>query len=259
MLDTYSGSAGLFLKGTRYDVPDDLLKLLPKGSYKKTCAPWEDHVDKQAIELTAAQNKASALRGGAERFAAEAEGLKQKADSLVKPTSQKQADAKKAEQLARQEIARAGKAAENAKKAPSKDNIKKAADLKTKAWQLARENERKSAEFQLAHSELSSALARAELKRLDAEDAKKQARTAAKVLKQLKEKSARAKAKADAEAKEAKDAKSETEQPIDGQIDQPVEQPVDGQIDQPVEQPVEGKGDKPIAERQAAPAGQAGQ
>lgn len=237
MKGTYAGNAGQFLKGMQYDVPDDLLKLLPKGSYEETCAPWDKHVDKQAIELTTAQNKVNDLQVRAERFQAEAEELKQKADSLVAVVAKRQAEAKKAEQAAKQEIARAEKAAKNAEKAPSEDNRKKAADLKAKAWQLAREAERKDAEFQLAHSELSSALARAELKRLDAENAKKQAEAAFKALADLKQKT---------KAKESNDAKPETEQPADT---------VDGQVDESIDK----EGDRQVTEGQAVSARQTGQ
>lgn len=257
MRDTYSGSAGLFLKDMRYDVPDDLLKLLPKGSYEKTCAPWDDHVDKQAVELTAAQNKANDLQGGAERLAAKAEELKQKADSLVKPVAQKQAEAKKTEQLAKQEIARSEKAAENAKKAPSEQNTELAAKLKRKAWWLARKSERKDAEFQLAHSEFAAVLARGELKRLDAEEAKRQAKAAVKALAKLK-----AKAETEAKVQETNDAKPETEQSagtVDGQIDDSDVKHIDDSDVRQIEQPVDGESDKPIAEGQAVPSGQAGQ
>lgn len=82
----------------------------------------------------------------------------------------------------------------------------------------------------------------AELKRLDAEDAKRQARAAVEILNQLKEEIAMAK------AKETDDAKSETEQPantVDQSVDQSVEQPVDEQRDG-------------VAEGQTVPTGQAG-
>jgi len=106
------------------------------------------------------------------------------------------------------------------------------ADLKRNAWQLAREAEKKDAGFQIAHSELSSALARAGLKRLAAEDAKKQAGAATKALQQLKEKIARAK------AKEIDNAKPETGQPA-------------GTVD--------GEGARQVAEGQTVSSGQAGQ
>lgn len=242
MLDTYVGGLGTFPKGHKLDLPPDIIERLPKDNYKKCPAPWDKHVDKQAVELTAAQNKVNDLRAKAERFQTEAEELKQRADLLVGGVAKKQADARKAEQVAKQEIARSEKAADNAKKAPSEQNTKSAADLKAKAWQLAREDERKDAEFHLAHSELSAALARGGLKRLDAEDTERRARAATKVLEQLKEKIAR--------AKESNDAKSKTEQPADA---------VDGQIDESIDKPVDGEGARQVAEGQAVPSGQAGQ
>lgn len=132
MTDTYVGGIGTFPKGHKLDLPQDTIKQLPKKCFKETCAPWEKHVDKQAVELAAAQNTANDSQAKAEQLAAKAEELKQKADSLVKPTSQKQAEAKKAEQAAKQQIAQAEKAANNAEKSSSEGNLKKAEDLKAK-------------------------------------------------------------------------------------------------------------------------------
>lgn len=39
--ETYIGPAGTFLKDGPYDLPKSVIKRLPKGSYKKTCAPWD--------------------------------------------------------------------------------------------------------------------------------------------------------------------------------------------------------------------------
>ena len=85
MLDTYVGGIGTFPKGHKLDLPPDIIKQLPKDCYKKCPAPWDDHIDKQAIEFAAAKNKANDLRVKAEQLAAAAEELKQKADSLVAP------------------------------------------------------------------------------------------------------------------------------------------------------------------------------
>jgi hypothetical protein len=41
MKKTYIGPAGTFLKDGPYDLPKATIKRLPKGSYKKTCAPWD--------------------------------------------------------------------------------------------------------------------------------------------------------------------------------------------------------------------------
>jgi hypothetical protein len=41
MKETYIGPAGTFLKDGPYDLPESTIKRLPKGSYKKTCAPWD--------------------------------------------------------------------------------------------------------------------------------------------------------------------------------------------------------------------------
>ena len=41
MKKTYIGPAGTFLKDGPYDRPQATKSSLPKGSYKKTCAPWD--------------------------------------------------------------------------------------------------------------------------------------------------------------------------------------------------------------------------
>jgi len=218
MLDTYVGGIGTFPKGHKLDLSPDIIEHLPKDCFKKCPAPWDAQKDTKAIKQARLEGNARDAQAWAEILQDKAEQLKQKADSLVAPVGEKQAEAKKAEQLAKQEIARAEKASKNTDKAPSEQNTKLATDLKRNAWQLARESEKRDAEFQLAHAELTGYLARAELKRLKAEDAKRQAETAAKVITNLKEKAeTQAKAKANAEAKakakaeaEAK-AKAETE------------------------------------------------
>jgi len=43
MKNTYSGPWGLFLKGVKYDLPKATIKHLPKSSYAKCKAPWEEH------------------------------------------------------------------------------------------------------------------------------------------------------------------------------------------------------------------------
>ena len=46
MNSTYAGSIGLFAKDCKYDLPADIIKHLPKGSFKKTVAPWDEQKDK---------------------------------------------------------------------------------------------------------------------------------------------------------------------------------------------------------------------
>ena len=41
MKTTYTGPAGAFIGDAPYDLPEDTLKQLPKGSYEQTKAPWD--------------------------------------------------------------------------------------------------------------------------------------------------------------------------------------------------------------------------
>lgn len=51
MKDTYVGGIGDFYKDRKYYLPDDIVKLLPKGSWQKTCPPWEEQTDPVAVKL----------------------------------------------------------------------------------------------------------------------------------------------------------------------------------------------------------------
>ena len=42
MKSTYAGELGLFVRDVKYDLPSDVVKKLPKGSFKKIKAPWDE-------------------------------------------------------------------------------------------------------------------------------------------------------------------------------------------------------------------------
>jgi len=59
---TYSGPLGLFVVGQSYDVPENIAKGLPKGTWKKCKAPWEANVDEAAVRLNKARADVEAAK-----------------------------------------------------------------------------------------------------------------------------------------------------------------------------------------------------
>jgi len=53
MKKTYSGTLGSFYRGGKYDLPEKTIKQLDKDCYEKTCAPWDEHVDRKAAKHNA--------------------------------------------------------------------------------------------------------------------------------------------------------------------------------------------------------------
>jgi len=173
MTDTYVGGVGTFPKGHKFDLALDILAHLPKGCYKETCAPWEEHKDSKAIELAAAHNKAKDLKVRAEQF-------------------QTKADAAKEELLAfNEQLGAARKAAKAVKKKDSKNRA-----AQKIFWQHRK-----------AEGQYEVLLATKALKELEADDAKREVETLIKAAEAKAQKQAEEKAKAEAEAK----AKAEAE------------------------------------------------
>ncbi len=165
MTKTYTGAVGPFARGCRYDLPERTVALLTdkggKKCWKRSCAPWEDHVDQKAVRAAQARAGYEIARARAIKLAAEADDLKQKADAYVISARAAQAVSRKAEKEAVAAKTAAGKKG-------ASDNARK------KALGLARESEKAAAMFQIAHSGLTTLLAQSELKRLEAEDAKRE-------------------------------------------------------------------------------------
>lgn len=165
MTGTYVGHHGHFVKGIKYDVPADTAGELPKGSWKETCAPCEEHTDPKAVKIAEARARFEAAKLEHATLKAEAEALSKAADSLVHPTAVKKAEASKAET--------AVTAAESAVKKPWKKGVTNS--IKRRFGQLARAHERADQEFEKATARLRLAMAEARLKALDAEDAAREA------------------------------------------------------------------------------------
>ena len=195
MLDTYIGGIGTFPKGHKFDLAPDILQHIPEDSYKKTCAPWEEHKDTKAIERAKLNTKAKDAQLWADLLQDKADEAKQKADQLVSPAAQKQREAKKAKDAAKKIV-----------KLAEKKNATN--EIKKQAFALAREDTRKDLEFQKAQGQLMVALAEARLKQMEADDAKCEAERLARAAKAEAQKQAEEKAKAKAEAKAKKEAEA---------------------------------------------------
>ncbi len=96
MKDTYQGSVGLFIKDQRYDVPMDIIKLLPKGSFEECKAPWDEHVDEEAVQIAEADAEAKKARLFADKLQTETEQARGKIKQLGSVIKSNQAEIKKA-------------------------------------------------------------------------------------------------------------------------------------------------------------------
>jgi len=159
--------AGPYYLGQRLDLPDRIVaevRTMGKGNLRQTCPPWEDHLDRGALELAGRQARCAEAQALAEKLAAEADALA----PLVEPLTAPAAEAQKAATRAQQKANSAAKKAEG----------KNATDaVKQKAAGLAREADRASLDSIQCNARLQLALAEARLKRLDAKDAARHAKT----------------------------------------------------------------------------------
>lgn len=195
MTKTYAGALGVFPADQKIDLPEDIIEKLPKNSFKKICAPWDEQKDTKAIKKAELIGKAKSAILWADILQQKADKLYEKANSLVAGVTQKQKEAVKTKAVADKVV----KIAE--KKSASDDD-------KRQAFDLAREAERKNNEHLKAAGELAMALADARLKQMEAEDAKQNA-------KEL-----------------AEQAGIPFDEPVDKQVDEPVDQSVDESADQ---------------------------
>jgi len=156
MKSTYAGGVGMFIAGQRLDLPPDILEHIPTDSYHECKAPWDEHIDPLAVQARVVEKATE----HASRLAELYEQARAKADAMVGSVSQAQAELDNADKAARE----ASKAADKAKGEGKKR-------LQAEAYGSARVHERASAVYQIAHAQLRIALADADLKRLDADDA----------------------------------------------------------------------------------------
>lgn len=194
MLDTYVGGIGTFPKGHKLDLAPDILEHIPKGSYKKSCAPWEEKKDVRAIEQAKLKAEVKDTQLWADILQSKADEARQKADQLMHPASEKQDEAKRANE-------KAGKAANVAKKKDATD------EDKGRALELVRYANRKDLEHQKTQGQLMVTMAEAGLKQMEADNAKREAEKLTKTAEAEAKKQAEKKAKAEAKAKAMAKAK----------------------------------------------------
>jgi len=203
MLETYVGVAGIFAGRVRYDLPESTLKQIPNKFRKNSSPPWEDASiipDLRRPEQPAVDARRSyeIVKAWAKQLAGEAEAVRQAAGAAVKPTAEAQAAAKIAEA-----------AALHAKKAAEKKNATN--KQKKKAIVLAREYERLDALHEIAVCKMRRLMAEHTLKRLETENAAKEASRLAEKLRTGAEKS----------GKDATEDDGKPEQPATDSAEQP--------------------------------------
>ncbi len=220
MLDTYVSGNGSFFKDLKYDLPPDTIKLLPKGCYKKCCAPWDEHKDQVAIDLAAAKTKAGETKQWADIVQDKADKAKTKAEALDAAGEIKDAEVKKAEEFRYTATVKAEMAANAAKKdGASQGDKKQDRKLTAEAERLAMVHDRELLLLRKAGAEYSVVLADYDLLQFDADRALEKAEAAAKAVEDTEAKIAKTKAdakekanaKIEAEAKAQADAEAKTE------------------------------------------------
>ncbi len=202
MKSTCEGSAGMFIKGDKYDLPPGVVKLLPKGEYEDICAPWDEHKDEDAARLYSLQGQLEGLRSKAERLANEIEADRRKADKLVAESAQTQAIADEAGITAK-------KAVDDAQKENATD------DDKREALRMARIDEIKDAQDMKVKALLQVQLAEIRLKVLDAGDVQTEIEQVESQIAELTAKAAEKKAKAEAEARPKADAEAKAKEDVE--------------------------------------------
>ena len=87
---TYAGEAGLFTKGDKRDVPNDLLGHIPKDCYKRCKPPWEADKAKARADIRKARAETKAQAEGEKN-------AKQKTDNKAGPAGQRPAGQSKSD------------------------------------------------------------------------------------------------------------------------------------------------------------------
>lgn len=172
MTKTYSGVAGLFPNGMRFDLPEATVKQLKiknRKCWKKSNPPWEDYIDREAVKQAEARQGYEIAKAKAELLAGAANAMSQAADACVKPVAEAQAVAKSAQE-------KALKAKDLAERKGATDNQKR------KACGLIREHEKATALFDISMCKMRTLIAQARLKKWEAEDAADEAQRLAQKL-----------------------------------------------------------------------------
>ncbi len=168
------------IKDDRVDLPTQIVRQLPKDSYKKTCAPWDDHKDVEAIEKAQALARVEELLQAADQARATADLSKKKADAIVHPATVAQDLDAAAKKAAEKAIDSYNAAKKHADKNKATEGEKEKADaLLCKQAATVRAHERTDLVQMLAHAELQAGIAKTGLRRMDAEEAEAEYQKAA--------------------------------------------------------------------------------
>lgn len=147
-IETYDAGLGLFVGGTKYDLPPDVLNLISDDFYEETCAPWDEHKDEDAVRLAALQKQLTAAEQKAEQLRSKVVADRQKAEQLIAESAEAEAAAdiidEQVEQLTEQLADLKAAAAE--KKAEVKAEAKAKAEAEAKAKAEAEAKEKADAE-----------------------------------------------------------------------------------------------------------------
>lgn len=148
-LKTWQGPEGLFFKGLEYDVDDAVLEKIGSKKfskkrlwYKEVPAWWDAQKDERAVRVAELQGAIAKATVELERLEDELLNMQYRAGpsegSAVDVLENAEHDHERAEQLFRQVVVKAEKAAANAAKKPTEANIKKAEDLDAEVFAAAR-------------------------------------------------------------------------------------------------------------------------
>lgn len=179
---TYSGPEGVFAKGRRIELPAEKVNRIKSKFYEKSCPPWEDHLDRAAVDQAAARdamakanqhlsNLQAAAGNAAEKVSCSKKAFEDLAertlaiDGLIEKAEKR--DAKKSKQLGDTKTPRSNK---------EKDAYavfeNEAADARTELAVLMAEQKRLPALAQKAEGQLTVAHADQQLIEIELAEAK---------------------------------------------------------------------------------------
>lgn len=114
-------AGGIYLRGQTLDLPESIIKQLDDGSYEPTIAPWDANVPPEQLRLRAAEASYKTIKGRAEQL-----------EKQINSTKKALADLKVKHSLAIEDLDKASKELDQAKKvvkkAAEEETVKKAAE-----------------------------------------------------------------------------------------------------------------------------------
>lgn len=108
-------AGGIYLKGQTLDLPESIIEQFDEGSYEQTTAPWDKNVPPEQLRLRAAEASYKAIKGRADQLQLQIESTKKTLSDLEVKLS-----------LAVEDLDKASKELDLAKKAVKKEREKAA-------------------------------------------------------------------------------------------------------------------------------------